>query len=416
MRFRRGILEQQAAAFFNDSNSPGREDFERFVRSESELDRYAEFRAVVDRQGGWTEWPSRLRDGDIHPSDYDSDAKRYHLYAQWRIQSEMANLSARAGARDQLLYLDLPLGLHPDSYDIWRYRDLFVRGAAGGAPPDPVFTKGQNWGFPPMHPEAMRLRHYDYTIAYIRNHLRYARMLRIDHVMGLHRLFWIPQGFTGDKGVYVEYPADEMYAILSLESHRHTAGIVGENLGTVPPAVNSAMERHNIQQMYVLQYEAMGNDPAQPLPPPPLQSVASLNTHDMPPFRAFLEGLDIEDRLKLHFLDAEGVSNEERQRATINDSLIRFLRESGLLRNEAASTPGAVFQGVLEFLAGSMARVVLVNLEDLWQEVLPQNVPATQSERPNWRRRTRLRLEEIVQSKEAAELLKLVERKRTAQS
>src|SRR5262249_55173307 len=157
--------------------------------------------------------------------------EQYHLYAQWRIQSQLSSMADKASRNGQLLYLDLPLGLHPEGYDIWRYRDLFVREAAGGAPPDPVFTKGQNWCFPPMHPEVSRLTHYEYTIAYLRNHLQNTRLLRIDHVMGLHRLFWIPRGFTGDKGVYVRYPAHEMYAILSLESHRHKAGVVGENLG-----------------------------------------------------------------------------------------------------------------------------------------------------------------------------------------
>ena len=103
-----------------------------------------------------------------------------------------------------------------------------------------------------MNPEAMRLNRYQYMIAYLRNHLRFSKLLRVDHVMGLHRLWWIPNELTGDRGVYVEYPADEMWAILSLESHRYKAGIVGENLGTVPPAVNKAMVEHNIRQMYVM--------------------------------------------------------------------------------------------------------------------------------------------------------------------
>src|SRR5204862_921835 len=141
-------------------------------------------------------------------------------------------------------------------------------------PPDPVFTQGQNWGFPPMNPEAMRLNRYQYIISYLRNHFRFAKLLRIDHVMGLHRLYWIPDELTGDKGVYVEYPAGELWAILSLESHRHRAGIVGENLGTVPPAVNAAMAKHDIRQMYVVQYEIMG-DPDDPrLRPPAKKCVA----------------------------------------------------------------------------------------------------------------------------------------------
>src|SRR5215467_13280189 len=186
-----------------------------------------------------------MRDGTIQDGDYDEATKNYHLYVQWIIQEQLRALSEKAQARGQFLYLDLPLGLHPQSYDVWRYREFFVPHMAGGAAPDPVFTKGQNWGFPPMNPEAMRRNRYQYVIAYLRNHLRYAKLLRIDHVMGLHRLYWIPDELTGDKGVYVEYPAEELWAILSLESHRHRAGIVGENLGTVPPEVNVAMRKHH---------------------------------------------------------------------------------------------------------------------------------------------------------------------------
>ena len=129
----------------------------------------------------------RLREGTLQIADYDEARKNYHLYSQWIIQEQLQALSNRAAARGQFLYLDLPLGLNPASYDIWRNRDFFVDGVAGGAPPDPVFTKGQNWGFPPMNPEAMRLNRYKYVIAYLRNHFRYAKLLRIDHVMGLHR-------------------------------------------------------------------------------------------------------------------------------------------------------------------------------------------------------------------------------------
>src|SRR5262249_8303269 len=146
------------------------------------------------------------------------------------------------------------------------------------------------------------------------NHLRFARLLRIDHVMGLHRLFWIPAGLTGDKGAYVKYPADELYAILSLESHRCAAGIVGENLGIVPAEVTRAMRRHNIQQMFVVQYELAADDPRHAMRPIPADSVASLNTHDVVPFHGFVDGHDIEDRLDLKFINASTATKERRQR------------------------------------------------------------------------------------------------------
>jgi 4-alpha-glucanotransferase len=253
-----------------------------------------------------------------------------------------------------------------------------------------------------MSPEALRLNRYHYYIAFIRNHLRFARLLRIDHVMGLHRLYWIPNELSGDKGVYVEYPAEELYAILSLESHRHRSGIVGENLGTVPPAVNAAMSRHNIARMYVVQYELAGN--SKNMNPPPRNAVASLNTHDMPPFRSFYGGSDIDDRIDLGFLSAEMAGAERRQRALQRRALTEF---SGKRKY------GDIFREIMRFLANSMANIVLINIEDLWGEVLPQNVPATNKERPNWRRRIRPGIEQLRRMADEGRFLSNVFAKRT---
>jgi len=226
-------------------------------------------------------------------------------------------------------------------------------------------------------------------------------------------LFWIPSGFSGDKGVYVEYPAEELYAILSVESHRHQAGIVGENLGTLPRAVNASMKRHNILQMYVVQYALEEADPKRTWRSLPSNMVAGLNTHDMPPFRAYFEGLDIEDRLDLKFLDKASARQERQRRARIKKILIELLKDEKLLPGGKRADPKAVFQAVLEHLASSKASIVLVNIEDLWGEILPQNVPSTtQDERPNWRRRMRLGIEEIEGSEDMAAILRLVDSKR----
>jgi 4-alpha-glucanotransferase len=401
MAAKRRILEDLSNAFFSDGTPERLQAFAQFIRNHPGVEDYARFRAVMDRlRQPWTNWPSRLRNGVLEEEDYDHTTKNYHLYAQWVVQEQLESLSKRGEARGQLLYLDLPLGLNSSSYDTWRHRDLFVDGAKGGAPPDPVFTKGQNWGFPPMTPEAMRLSRYDYIIAYLRNHFRYAKLLRIDHVMGLYRLYWIPDGFTGDKGVYVRYPAEELWAILSLESHRYQAGIVGENLGTVPPEVNAAMAAHDIREMYVVQYEVMGTPDAPSLRPPLEESVASLNTHDMPPFAAFLNGDDIDDRLDLGFLDEKAANEERKQRKTM-----RRIFEDLAARPAVKPAVSAEVYGALKFLSDSNANVVLVNLEDLWQETLPQNIPATSSERPNWRRRVRPSLEQIRKMAGIAEVL-----------
>jgi 4-alpha-glucanotransferase len=228
-------------------------------------------------------------------------------------------------------YLDLPLGVHPHSYDIWRERGAFVLDASGGAPPDAVFTGGQDWGFPPLHPEAIRQQRYRYYIATLRHQLRHTDLLRIDHVMGLHRLYWIPNGLAPRDGVYVRYPSNELYAILSLESHRHRTPIVGENLGTVPTYVNSTMARHSLHRMYVAQYELVGSV-RKTLRAVPRDAVASLNTHDIAPFAAFWEGLDIDDRLDLGLLNPVGARIERKNRRALKNVLESFLQRLGWLK------------------------------------------------------------------------------------
>jgi 4-alpha-glucanotransferase len=409
MVHKRSILEELARNFFSDATPERLQMFGKFVVENEGVDDYARFRAVTDRRrAGWRDWPARMRDGTIQDGDYDEATKNYHLYSQWIIQEQLRAVSERAQARGQFLYLDLPLGLHMDGYDIWRNREFFVEGIAGGAPPDPVFTKGQNWRFPPMNPEAMRLNRFQYVIAYLRNHFRYAKLLRIDHVMGLHRLYWIPAQLTGDKGVYVKYPAEELWAILSLESHLHRAGIVGENLGTVPPEVNREMAAHDIRQMYVWQYEIMEKPDNPSVGEPPVKCVASLNTHDMPPFRAFQDGTDIDDRLDLGFLDEKTARKERKDRKTMIQVLENLEDKAAAPTSLQLRGRGGcplVYERVLQFLSKSMANIVLVTLEDLWEETAPQNVPATSTERPNWQRRIRPSIEQIRKMGGIAEVL-----------
>jgi 4-alpha-glucanotransferase len=308
---------------------------------------------------------------------------RYHLYVQWLASEQIEALSKEAGNKGLQLYFDLPLGVHPDGYDVWRERRLFALGVSAGAPPDAVFTTGQNWHFPPLHPERMREEGYRYIIACLRHHLRQGKILRIDHVMGLHRLFWIPDGMDASQGVYVRYPSDELYAILSLESHRHQAVLVGEDLGTVPPEVRPAMRRHGLYRMYVAQYEAVTNH-RRALRPIPANCIASLNTHDMSPFAAFWQGLD----------------NRE--------AVVTFLRDNGWLKEPMADT-SAILRAFLAFLSASRAWGLLVNLEDLWLETRPQNIPGTSKEYPNWQRKAGYSFEAFCQMPQVIDTLKIID-------
>jgi 4-alpha-glucanotransferase len=431
MAARRQVLEKLASSFFG-TDAPRRRQFSRFLRDRPQVEDYAQFRAACDTANlPWQKWPQRMRDGNLQKSDYSEATKNYHLYTQWLVQKQISALTKRCRARGVQFYLDLPLGVHPAGYDLWRERDAFAVGANVGAPPDAFFSKGQDWGFTPLHPQRLREQGYRHLRDVLSFQMRQTGMLRLDHVMSLHRLYWIPQGRSAQEGAYVSYPAEELYAILSLESHRHKTVLVGENLGTVPEEVNEAMARHGLRQMYVVQFAQRPN-PRAALAKPPPRSVASLNTHDMPTFAAHLRGLDIDDRAKLGLFTKAEVKKEQVRRAELNLALAKFLRgeidKSSSRGNEAQTSlrgtgdskdqslvtsvgnkkwiPSQILQACLRWLRASQAELVLINLEDLWGEELPQNVPGTATERPNWRRKARLSIEEIRNNAEIRQFLR----------
>jgi len=410
MAVKRGILGVLAESL---SGAPaGRQTaFRRFVNGHPRVDDYACFRAAGERRKTpWPQWPAPLVDGLVTADDYDERARRYHCYAQWVAHEQMERLATTMRGRGLRLFLDLPLGVHPHSYDVWRERDVFAPEVSGGAPPDAVFTAGQDWAFPPLHPEKIRTQGYRYVIAALRHQMRHAGLLRIDHVMGFHRLFWIPRGHQAREGVYVRYPAEELYGILTVESHRHRTRLVGENLGTVPAVVNATMARHALLRMYVVQYE-LGGSARRVLRAVPRDAVAGLSTHDMPPFAAYWEGLDIDDRLRLGLLTPTGARVERKTRRALHHLLARFLTRRRWLASDAPDLC-ELLKGCLRFVSASPAQVVLVNLEDLWLEREPQNVPTTGGTRPNWRRKARHHLETFREMAAVRDLLGEVDRLR----
>jgi 4-alpha-glucanotransferase len=406
MALKRRVLAELARCFFQEANGR-REAFERFVAEHPQVNDYAQFRAVGERlRTPWPQWPAALRDGDIRPSDYDEEACRYHLYVQWTCEQQLHALAAEARRTGPGLYLDLPLGVDVHGYDVWRQRDAFAVEAAGGAPPDAIYTKGQDWGFPPLHPARIREQGYRYVLDYLRRQLCFAGVLRIDHMPVFHRLFWIPRGLDASQGVYVRYPAEELYAVFSLESHRHKAMLVGEDLGTVPPEVPASMARHNVHRMYMVQY-CLQADPKEALPEVPAASIASINTHDMPSFAAFWAGEDIRQREELGILGDQGPEKELEKRRAMIEALVATLRTAGRLGD--TTDVADVLRACLCQLAASDARIVLVNLEDLWLETQPQNVPSTGSECSNWRNKARYALEQFRETPQVLDTLREID-------
>jgi 4-alpha-glucanotransferase len=334
------------------------EAFERHLRDHPDLRGYAAFRARCEAEGGgWRDWRAA--------SAGDGGAARYHAYAQWLCAQQLAGV-ASGGAGP---YLDMPLGVHPGGYDTWRFGDVFAEGVSVGAPPDDFFLGGQDWGLAPLHPHRLREHGHAYPIACVRELLRHAAAARIDHVMGLHRAYWVPHGLAATDGVYVRYPAQELYAVLCIESHRHRTRLVGEDLGTVPNVVRRTMSARGLLRTFVLQAGLDGR--ADPFDRVPSEAMVGMNTHDMPTFAGFWDD------------DADADGRREALRAAV------------ARRGHAAGDGPQVLDACLKELAASNAQALLVTLEDMWWEHERQNVPGTTTEHPNWRRRARYGVDEL---------------------
>lgn len=405
---KRMLISKLAQHFFQNRTSRWNE-FAAFTKTYPDVELYARFRAATElSRKPWSEWGETQRSGSLGEGDYKIEARDFYAYAQWVAHDQLKNAAARAEGSGVGLYLDLPVGVHRDGYDVWHEQDSYANGVDTGAPPDPFFAAGQNWGFSPLQPARLRDRQYQHFIQVIRHHLRYARVLRVDHVMGLHRLYWIPKGAPATEGVYVHYRAQELFGICALEAHRNRAVVVGEDLGTVPDEVRELMSRRNFQRLYVMQF--MCNDsPDQAILPVPENAVACMNTHDMVPFRTFWTGAELDQRAKLGFVDPEGVEAGKVRRASIRRAVLEFLRRQGFL-TEDTEDPECVFKALSLWIAKSPAWLTQLNLEDIWGEMDPQNVPGTCLEHSNWTRKAARTLDELSKDIRIREILDLWKR------
>lgn len=392
-RLKREVLRDLAQRAFADDRARG--EMERFARERAGMDRYARFRAAVDKSGAsWQSWGEAQRNGRLGEGDYEEADRRLYLFAQWALDAQLRRAAEEMRSVGCRAYLDLPVGVDGGGFDAWAYPGLFAHGVSVGAPPDPLALQGQNWGFPPMLPGALATgAGLGYFAEMVRSHLRFAGTLRLDHVMGLHRLFWIPEGFRGTEGVYVRYPAEAQYAVLSLESHRARARIVGENLGTVPPEAERALRRHGVLGMTVAQF-MMGEVFGEGWEDVGGGTFSMVNTHDLPTFAAFWRGEDIGVLEEMGHVTPEDAARMRGERAAMRREVLGAMGRKGKGTGSEAEVK-AVLREVLSRLARGPSAGVVVNLEDLWGETRPQNVPGTSTEHPNWTRRASRRLEEM---------------------
>jgi 4-alpha-glucanotransferase len=358
------------------------------------------FAAHDQRHADWQDWPAEYRDP---ASPTVAEFARDHAaevtfvaWLQWIADAQLAAAAAAAAPMRVGLYRDLAVGAAPAGAEAWCSRHAVVEAARIGAPPDIHNPLGQNWDLPPLHPHGLGDEGYADFIELVRANMRHAGALRIDHVMALQHVYWIPKGAAAGDGAYVRYPLDDLVGILALESRRGRCMVVGEDLGTVPEGFRERMQAANVLSYRVLFFErdALGGF----LAPRsyPRAAVAVLGSHDLPTLGAWWSGADIRLRRRLGLLaDDDAVDAQLRARAVDREAFVVALRAAGALDAGRTLDRDTLFTAAHAFLAQTGAALAVAQIDDVTDETDPVNVPTTSEERPNWRRRLALTLEEL---------------------
>ncbi|HET9077605.1 MAG TPA: 4-alpha-glucanotransferase [Acidimicrobiales bacterium] len=347
----------------------GHQDFDRFLsRRGRALEMFAAFCALAERHGtDWRAWPAGIR----HPggeevagfarSEVGRTRIRYHSWLQWLLDRQAAEANDRLG-----LVADLAVGVDPSGPDSWIWQDSFAEGMRVGAPPDEFNTLGQDWGLPPFDPWRLRQGGYAPWIEALRAGMAHGAGLRVDHVMGLFRLYWItPEGDAG-RGAYVRYPHDDLLNILTLEAHRAGAYVVGEDLGTVEDHV-----RRDLSERRVLSYRVWWFEDGRPGTWPEA-AMGAVTTHDLPTVTGVLTGSDLDAQRRI------GMEPNEEASAGLRSKL---LQRSGA---DEGSQPAEVIAGVYRDLGAAPCRLLVASLDDVLAVEERPNMPGTTDAWPNW--------------------------------
>jgi 4-alpha-glucanotransferase len=365
---------------------------------------FAVFLVLADRLGrDWRAWPAAFRDArsaevarfaDEHAEEID-----LHCWTQFELDRQLAACAQRA--RDAGLavglYGDLAVGTSAGGADTWMFPGLFAHGASIGAPPDEFAPRGQDWSTPPPDPARLLADGYQGFARILRAAFAHVGALRVDHAMGLARLWWIPAGCPPEEGAYVRYPVDDLFGVLALESRRAGAIVVAEDLGTLPAGFAARLARRGILSSRVLYFERRGQS-FRPARSWSRRALVTANTHDLPPLAGFFAGTDLELRRSVgEIASDEELARARRGRAAAGRALARRLAAEKLLpRGTPLPPPPALAAAVTAFLCRTPAPLVGVALDDLVGETEPLNLPGVPADRhPSWTRRLRVPLEAL---------------------
>ncbi|HEY0805037.1 MAG TPA: 4-alpha-glucanotransferase, partial [Pseudonocardiaceae bacterium] len=359
------------------------------VETVDPADDFAVYRALAELHGtDWRTWPAALRDSnsaEVAAARTElADRIAFHAWLQHLCREQLAVARKKVREADMAVGIvhDLPVGVHPGGADVWTHRDVFASEVRVGAPPDAFSQQGQDWNLPPWRPDRLAELGYAPFRDVLRSVFAHADGIRIDHIAGLWRLWWIPPGFPASKGTYVHYDADAMLGALALEAHRANAIVVGEDLGTVSPVVTKTMHERGLLSSAVLWFQRDYDAEGHPFVEPAewaREAMASISTHDLPTVDGWLAAEHVRVRADRNLL-TRPAAEEYAEAAADREALLALVRKEGIPTDDLLVALHAL-------LASAASRLVLTSPLDVMGEMRQPNLPGTTDEYPNWRLR-----------------------------
>ncbi len=372
---------------------------------------YEYFRSLDEHAYGWTAWPAEYQqpNSEAVKQFQQSHAQRidYFAFLQWLAHRQLSLVSdtAKAAGMPVGLYLDLAVGCDGSGVDVWSDQDVYVAGAAVGAPPDAMNTLGQDWGLTPINPVALQEQGFEPLVKALRSNMQYAGALRIDHILGLMRQYWVAPGMAADEGVYISFPLESILRIIALESQRSECVVIGEDLGTVPAGFGEIMAKAGLLSYKVLFFETWESGLFMRPELYPAQSMVTVSTHDLPTLAGWWQGRDLQWRQALNLYPNDHMGQDERNsRVADRQYLVSALQDLSVINQDElpehapAKMNTALSLAVQKYLALAPSHIQLIPLEDALEIVEQVNIPGTIDEHPNWRQKLPVSLEELWQT------------------
>ena len=386
-------LRRAYSRFLENDADDRRAGFAAFRAERGEcLARYACFEVLRRRFGrsSWQQWPDPWRNPDTSAlTELRRQEDRecgFFEYLQWNAEEQLAACQNRARMRGLSigLYLDLAVGVDPDGVDAWSNQSVILNAFSVGAPPDEFNPAGQDWGLAPLNPHTVAADDFGVFRNLLGAVMRYAGAVRLDHVLGLKRMFLVPHGATPSQGVYVRFPFERLLSVIAEESNRYRCVFIGEDLGTVPADFRETASRWGVWTYRVMIFERWDNGEFKPPHEYPSAALATFNTHDLPTFRAWINGDDLRSKRAIGIEPGESEDDRWRSREALQRALA-YLHGEASVDDFAASAA---------YLAATPSRLVMVSAEDLLNVVAQVNIPGTIDQHPNWRHKLPVPLED----------------------